>query len=195
MNVKCASCEGKIEPGEVRYPTDEGTKHETCVLHDSLFDEYHFYFTNPSIKEGHAVSLWRVHGEREHPVMNYAEGIMTVNSSSRLFAGSDTIEPSEGFFNTVAYSVHSVLAFYPFGVEPLDPVSDRIEEEIDATIDAFYDENPPEHEERFIEALVHRILPHTSRYVIYELGPIRDYAQKCTEFAVPPVHPSLKKDE
>lgn len=185
--VECASCGNEIDTGEVRYPADEGTKHKVCAERDSLFDKYHFYITNPGHEDGHGFSMWRMYDEREHPVLTYSEGLMTVNSSSPKYSGSDAIEPSEGFFNSVAYSVHSVMA-----VSPLWAVDNKIEEEIEHTIDSFYDAKPPEHEEKCINTLVYQILPQTFPYVIAELKPIRDYTDMCTEFSIPDVHPVLE---
>jgi len=177
-------------PEELRFRTDEGTKHETCIEHDSLFDKYHFYITNPGHEDGHAFSFWRVYDEREHPVLTYSEGLMTVNSSSPRYSGSDAIEPSEAFFDSVAYSVHSVMA-----ISPLRADDNRIEEEVEHTIDCFYGTKTPEHEEKCINALVYQILPQTFPYVIEELKPIRDYANMCTKFSIPDVHPALEEDQ
>ena len=191
--MECTSCEGEVEPEDSWLLTDEGPKHETCVLHDSLFDKYHFYITNPKYEDGHAFSMWRVYDERERPVLTYSEGIMTVNSSSTHYSGSDAIEPSDSFFDTVAYAVHSVLSFYPAGLVGGKTLENRVEEETEAMINVFYDTKPPEHEEMFIGALVYQILPHTFPYVISELKPIRDYADRCTRFEVPDVHPVLEE--
>lgn len=191
--MECESCENEIESGDEWLLTDEGTKHEACVLHDSLFDKYHFYITNPAHKDGHAFSMWRVYDEKEHPVLAYSEGIMTVNSSSIHYSGSDAIEPSDAFFNAVAHAVHSVLSFYPAGVVGGETLENRVEEEKEAMINVFYDTEPPEHEEMFIGALVYQLLPHTFPYVISELKPIRDYADGCTGFSVPDVHPALEE--
>lgn len=196
--LTCPSCENEIEPGEKREPTEEGAKHDYCVLHDSLFDKYHFSIINPPHKEGYSVSFWRVYDGEEFSVIQYStDELVTVNSSSTLYSGAHTIQPSDEFFTAIAYTVHSIMAFHPFG-PPLSTGAineDKIQEEVDRHIDIFYDHKPPDHEVKVIKAAVTQLLPHSFPYVIEELKPIRDFAQECTKFDLPDVHPKLADPE
>lgn len=191
--VNCVSCSEEIKPGERRKPTEEGVKHDYCVLHDSLFDKYYFSFLNPP-REGYSISMFKVDHENgeEFPVSTYSDGeLIVVNCKSTLYSGSEHIEPTEEFFTTIAYTIHSCMSFNPHPFSTGRTI-DRIEREVERHIDIFYDTKPPEHERKFIETAVNQILPYHFPYVIPEFGPIRDFANECTKFNLPEVPKKLE---
>lgn len=194
--IECGSCGNEIEPGQPRKPDNGETKHDYCVLHDSLFEKYHFYITNPPHEDGYGVSFWRVYGETEFPVM-YKSDMILVSSSQSAYSGSDTIEPSDDFFTVVAYSIHDVMAFTGgFPTFRDGGLAEQVQESFEKTRDMFYrDTRMPEHEQEVGRAIVAQIIPQSFPYVIPELEPIRDFADECTGFGLPEVHPELRSGE
>jgi len=195
-STHCPSCGNDIQPGETRKPTEEGTKHDYCVLHDSLFEKYTFYIVNPPKDNAYGISFWRVYDDgTEFPVMSKSNEII-VNSSSPTYAASNAIEPTDKFFKTVEYSIQYLMAFTG-GLPPLrqdrPPVREHmIEESFERAEDVFYENTRmPKHEKEIGKAIVTQIIPQSFPYIIQELKPIRDFADKCTKFNLPEVHPRL----
>lgn len=199
VSITCASCGEDIVPGQSRKPTEEGTKHEYCVLHDSLFDKYVFQILNPSNDKGYSVGFWRVYEDgTEFNIVNYSTNeLVTVGSASSLFSRSAHIKPTEEFFITISHTVHTIMSFNPFPMPSYMRIidDDKLIEEVDRHTNIFYDNKPPEHEKKVIKAVVAQILPHSFPHVIPELKPIRDFAQESTQFSLPDVHPELADPE
>jgi len=192
--IQCPSCGNDIEPGQRRKATEEGPKHGYCVLHDSLFEKYRFYITNPAKEEVSGISFWRVYDDNnEFPVMSKSDELL-VNCSSSLYSGSHGIKPTDDFFNVVGYSIHDVMAFTGgIATSRQGGIRSQIEDSFKNTMAVFYEDTKmPKHEQEICIGLVTQIIPQTFPYVIPELGPIRDFANECTKFKVPEVHPELE---
>lgn len=186
--ITCTKCGEDIKPGQGRKPTNEGVKHDYCVLHDSLFDQYYFSITNPPA-DPYGVSFWRVDGGTEFPVVMKSNEFL-VCSSSPGFSGSEGIAPSGDFFTTVAYAVHDMMSFT--GGLPSFREKNQVEESFEKVMNIFYEDTKmPKHEQEIGKILVSQIAPQSSPYIIPEIKPIRDFADECTAFSLPDVPTSL----
>lgn len=90
-------------------------------LEDSQYDEarellsqrYAFYITNPAGIEGYEYALWYTHPDGdEFPFLQSATLGWPVFASRDTDVG-DGYEPTEDFFNLIAYAVHEAMSFTP----------------------------------------------------------------------------------
>lgn len=167
--------------------TDEGPPglHEALdddailELREKLHEHHHFHINNPP-RPGVAFSLWAQRGDFEFPILSNTGGI-TVFNGIRKGSGSDQIQPSEQFFDMIAYTYHHHVC-----VDLPNPET-TIKDTWDQIADMFEYKSRVHEEWAGITIIGHIMVEGTQEGVRPEVEPIRNYIDCCTEWGIPEV--------
>lgn len=161
---------------EEYYQEDEDEEFDQYdEFQSELQDLYTFFISNPAHTNGVNYTFWIDQGGYEFPVISSnTGGFATFNSESKEVG--DGLEPTEEFFELVAYSTHEAMAFTP----PTYFQSDR--KFLDLA-DNMYDGKVRDYEAWTANVIAHRLT--MPGECIPELEPLAQWANHHTDFGIP----------
>ncbi|WP_302083233.1 hypothetical protein [Salinibaculum rarum] len=126
-----------------------------------------------------SMSLYYDAGDREYPTLMNTGGLNSILSASKAVGGDTGIEPTEHFFDAIAYTFHWLQSY-----RPLPTNREQIREEIENEMETHYpNEKVPSHERWAIHLIVTQM--YLAPDVPSEWEPIVAYCDSITGFSVP----------
>lgn len=132
------------------------------------------------IEDRVSYSLWYDEGEYEYEVLS-SSSLGNPEFKSRDKDVGEPTELSEYFFTALGYVFHEQMVFTPPAYTP---------EQAEETMNVFYDDDIPDHENWFIWTLTTRFAGPSDNFP-RELVPLARYCGRHTEFSVPALTTSL----